>query len=152
VYRKLTHLNCSDASEFRIGGYNVVSGNARRFELPIHLRLRTSLNALEFLACVTTIWLDIILVNIPREACILSQTDSSSAAGWLRKSNFPAGDNEIVQMTMARQLAKLVMQPDCCLFSQWFAGDENLVADSLSREFHLSDESLTNLIISSIPT
>jgi len=68
VYRKPMHLYCSDASEFGFRGYNLVSGNAWRFELPVHLRLRTSLNDLEFLACVITIWLDILLVIYPREA------------------------------------------------------------------------------------
>jgi hypothetical protein len=85
------HLYCLDASEFGLGGYNLVSGNAWRFELPVHLCLRTFLNALEFVACVITIWIDIQLNNIPTESCILSQTDSSSAAGWLRKLDFSDG-------------------------------------------------------------
>jgi hypothetical protein len=55
-------------------------------------------------------------------------------------------------MTIPRQLAKRVMQADCCLYSQWFAGDDFFVTDSLSCDFHLSNRSLTNLITSSIPT
>jgi hypothetical protein len=88
VFRKPTNINRSDASEFGIGGYNLISGKAWRFELPIDCRLRTTLNSLEFLACMIMIWIDILSNNIKHESCILSQTDSSSAAGWLRKSNF----------------------------------------------------------------
>jgi hypothetical protein len=59
-----------------------------RFELPVHLRHKTSINCLEFIACLITIWIDTIHRRIDPELCILSQTDSSSAAGWLHKSNF----------------------------------------------------------------
>jgi len=90
--------------------------------------------------------------NIPAKSCILSQTDSSSAAGWLRKSHFSDGDDEIIQMTMTRHLASLVMQANCCLYSKWFAGDENTIAYSLSYDFHLLNETLTKLIASSIPS
>jgi hypothetical protein len=55
TYRKPTHLYRSDASEFGLGGYNITSGDARQFELPVDCRLRTSLNSLEFLACMITI-------------------------------------------------------------------------------------------------
>jgi hypothetical protein len=39
VFRKPTHVYQSDASEFGIGGYNLISGKAWRFELPIDCRL-----------------------------------------------------------------------------------------------------------------
>jgi hypothetical protein len=42
----------SDASEFGIGGYNLISGSAWRFELPVNLRLCSSLNSLEFFGMV----------------------------------------------------------------------------------------------------
>jgi hypothetical protein len=82
IFRSLNIFYRSDALEFGIGGYNLVSGLAWRFELPIELRLRTSLNSLEFLACVITIWIDIMNNNIFPEDCILSQSDSTSATGW----------------------------------------------------------------------
>jgi hypothetical protein len=153
VFCKPTHLFCSDASEFGLGeGYNLISGNVWHFELPVHLRLRTTLHALEFLACVITIWVDILYQNIPTESCILSQMDSSSAAGGLRKSNFFDGDDEIVQMTTAQHLALLVLQADFCIYSQWFAGDENIVADSLSHDLHFPHDILKNSVKSSIPS
>jgi hypothetical protein len=46
----------------------------------------------------------------------------------------------------ARQLAKLVMNSQSCLYSQWFAGVDNVVSDALSHDFHLTDSSLTHII------
>ena len=40
------------------------------------------------------------------------------------------------------------MQRDSCLYSQWFPGSENIVADSLSRDFH---NKLTLLLTSIVP-
>jgi hypothetical protein len=37
VFRKPTHIYRSDASNFGVGGYNLVSGKAWRFEIPTHL-------------------------------------------------------------------------------------------------------------------
>ncbi len=149
VFRKPTHVYRSDASEFGVGGYNLVSGKAWRFELPTDCRLRTTLNSLEFIACMITIWIDVLSKDIELESCILSQTDSSTAAGWLRKSNFADTENEAVQLTMARHLAMLLIESKCCLYSQWFPGDLNVVSDALSRDFHLSNTELTNLITTS---
>jgi hypothetical protein len=81
VFRHPTHIYRSDASEFGLGGYSLISGKAWRFKLPIDCRLRTSLNSLEFLSCMITIWIDILSDDIDEESCILSQTDSTTAAG-----------------------------------------------------------------------
>jgi hypothetical protein len=56
-----------------MGGYNIISGLAWRFEIPIHLQLCATLNSLEFIACVITIWIDILHSEIKHEDCILSQ-------------------------------------------------------------------------------
>ncbi len=81
----------------------------------------------------------------------MSQTDNTSAIGWLRKSNFSDSEDEVAQLTTARQLAKLVIDSQSCLYSQWFAGVDNTVSDTLSRDFHLTDSSLIYLIHSKIP-
>jgi hypothetical protein len=64
VFREPTHLFRSDASEFRFGGYNLLSGIGWHFELPIDCRLQTSLNSLEFIACVISIWLEKRLIQL----------------------------------------------------------------------------------------
>ncbi len=99
AFRKPTHIYRSDASEFGLGGYNVIFGQAWRWEFPLNLRLRTSINSLEFISSVVTIWIDILLGTIHPEDCLLSQTDSSSAAGWLRKSNFAEDQDEEIQLS-----------------------------------------------------
>ena len=47
---------------------------------------------------------------------------------------------------VARKLASLVMKHNFCMYSQHFAGWLNVVADSLSRDFHLKDDFLTHLL------
>jgi hypothetical protein len=109
TFRKPTKVYRSDASEFGIGGYNITSGLTWRFELPVDCRLRTSLNSLEFLSCMITLWFDSISSQIEDSSCILCQTDSSTANGWLRKSNFSEKTDEAVQLTTARHLANLLI-------------------------------------------
>jgi hypothetical protein len=64
VFRKPTIILRSDASEFGIGGYNIITGKAWRFKLPSICRLRAPLNSLEFIACVITIWIEHIKQSI----------------------------------------------------------------------------------------
>jgi hypothetical protein len=88
TFCKPTVIYHSDASEFGIGCFNITSGNAWRFEILVDCRLRTSLKSLEFLLCVITIWVDMLSSRIQAADCLLCQTDSSTASGWLQKSNF----------------------------------------------------------------
>jgi hypothetical protein len=103
------HIHGSDASKFGLGGYNIISGKTWHFKLPVDCHLKTSLNSLEFLACTITIWIDALTNEIDDEACILSQTGSTTAAGWLRKSNFAEVEDEITKMTTARHLVSLII-------------------------------------------
>jgi len=151
TYRQPTHIFRSDACEFGMGGYNPASGRAWRWEIPVDLRYCTSVNSLEFLACLITLWIDIDLQNIGGEDCILSQTDSTTAAGWLRKSNFSDNSDEFIQLASARHLASLLLKSKSCIYSQWFSGDVNCVADSLSRDFHLEASHLASLLVRSYP-
>ncbi len=95
--------------------------------------------------------IDYINGNILPESCILSQSDSTSASGWLKKSNFCDKDDVFIQLTTARQIATIILESESCLYSQWFPGKFNDVSDACSRDFHLSDIEITNLILSSIP-
>ena len=112
VFREPTHTYRSDASEHGIGGYSLSSGHAWRYEIPPDCWKRVSLNTLEFIGCLITIWVDILGGRTLPESCLLCQTDSSSAEGWLRKSNFEE-TTQPAQMIVARQLAKLVLSAYC---------------------------------------
>ena len=151
VYRKPTHLYRSDASGQGMGGYSILSGLAWRYSLPSDILDFITLNTLEFLGCLITLWIDIINGSTPPQSCLLSQTDSTSADGWLYKSNFDA-DRCPIHLVVARHLATLTIEAEVCLYSQWFPGSQNTVSDALSRRFDLSDADLTSLLLSSVPS
>jgi hypothetical protein len=77
----------SDSCPAGLGGYSD-QGFAWRFKIPNDLQSRASNNLLEFLAAVITPWIDIIDGRLSRGDCALSMTDSTTAEGWMRKSNF----------------------------------------------------------------
>lgn len=110
TFRKPTNIYHSNASEFGIGGYNIATGNTWQFELPLDCHFRTSLNLLEFISCVITIWVDMFSSQIKAISCLLCQTDSSTASRWLRKSNVADKTDEVVQLTTAHQLASIIIQ------------------------------------------
>jgi hypothetical protein len=78
----------SDTCEYGLGGYNIYSGRVWRFQLPIDCIGRAHINTLEFVASVISIWIEIHNNFINPYDCILSQMESTTKAGWLRKSNF----------------------------------------------------------------
>jgi hypothetical protein len=106
------------------------------------------------MASVITIWIDIYHNKIETNDCILSQTDSTTAAGWLRKTNFNDSlllPESSLRLIVARKLASLLIDTSSCLYSQWFKGDSNNVADALSRAHNLSSSELSSFLISSFP-
>jgi hypothetical protein len=151
VFRKPTIIYHSNASEFGLGGYNVTSGIGWRLELPVDCHLRSSLNSLEFLSSLISIWMDHFYQIIEPEDCILSQTDSSTTMGWLKKSNFADKPDEAIQLATARKLADILMESESCLYSQWFPGALNNIANSLSRDFHIESSHLCTLLLSHFP-
>jgi hypothetical protein len=151
TYRAPTRILRTDACLHGIGGYNLQSGKAWRWELPPDLRDRATLNTLEFMSSYVGLYMEYHLEQVAPLAVVLSQTDSTSAAGWLRKSNFD-DDKQPIQLEIARAMATLVMDGGFALFSQWFPGSENDVADSLSRDTDLPCDQLTHLLSSSVPT
>jgi hypothetical protein len=71
--------------------------------------------------------------------------------GWIRWSNFADKPDEGVQLSTARKLADILLSLNACLYSQWLPGEENVIADSLSRDFHIDDSHLANLLLSHFP-
>jgi hypothetical protein len=87
TFRRPTHVYHSDSSPYGLGGYSN-EGYAWRFKLPNELLFRASNNFLEFLASIITPWVDLIAKRLKAGDCALSMTDSTTSAGWMRKSNF----------------------------------------------------------------
>ena len=71
----------------------------------------------------------------------MSFTDSSSALGWLHHSTFNPIQNPLHDEA-ARFFANLLLSHNSSLYSQHIKGDCNVIADSLSRDFHLNDSTL----------
>ena len=147
--RDPTKLYRVDASTHGMGGYNLVTGLAWHFEIPIDLWDRATLNMLEFMAGYISMSVEYYLGRLLPDDIFLVQGDSTSAAGWMRKSNFD--DNSPLQLKVARAIARLLFKTKSALHSLWFAGILNIVADCLSRDHHLSDDLLLALLSLHVP-
>ena len=150
IYRRPSHIRWDDSCPIGIGGISC-TGVAYRYHLPRHLQGRVSNNALEFLASMVGCWLDLHHGHLTKQSCVLALTDSSSACGWLHKSNFQSNEQSF-HAAVAEQLAAVFLAADSCIYSQHFAGSLNVIADSLSRDHHLSDKTLIPLLQSKYST
>ena len=148
VYRRPTHVYRSDSCPAGLGGYSD-SGFAWRFYLSEGLKFRATNNLLEHIAAIITPWIDIIRGRLKPGDCALSMTDSTTSEGWLRKTNFSELREDPEQATVRLEVARLHATHYITLgireYSQWFKGEDNVVADSLSRDDDRTDEELTNL-------
>ena len=75
---------------------------------------------------------------------VLDFTDISSALGWMHKAYFyPV--NERGHDTVARWLGWTLISNEAYLYFHHAKGTENIIADSLARDFNISDQSLTKI-------
>jgi hypothetical protein len=148
VLRVPTHLYRCDACFHGIGGYSS-QGRAWRFLIPLDLQGRASINLLEFIGSVLGPWVDFAEGNLPEEASIFSQGDNTTAAAWLQKTNFSSC--KPAHLKVARRLANLLLEANTQLVNEWIDGESNTLADSLSRDTHLSPAAHTALLLSAIP-
>jgi hypothetical protein len=153
VSRLPDHMGRSDAFEGGIGGYDLSSGRAWRFEIPLVLRHKKSQNFLEYLACMTQVLCMLADVAWKPGDCFLSIGDNISALQWIRKSKFcPEKDAEqATHLALARHMTQLMADLDLVHFGQWLPGSDNGVADALSRQHEKSDDELTEFIVSTYP-
>ena len=83
-------------------------------------------------------------------------TDSTTAEGWLRKSNFTelreCPIQASVRIEAAQKFATLMMEFGIKSYSQWFRGIVNEVTDALSWDDDRSDEELTHVIKTFCPS
>jgi hypothetical protein len=56
-----------------------------------------------------------------------------------------------MHLALARRVAEDTLEQGVCLYTQWFPGKDNWVADLLSRYFKLSHHELTQFILSNAP-
>jgi len=155
AFRRPTHIYRSDSCPAGFGGYSD-RGWAWRWYLPKHLLFHASNNLLEHLAAIISPWVDIIAGHLKNQDCVLSMPDSTTAEGWLRKSNFSElGESPIqssARIKACRKQATLFMSLGIKCYSQWFAGERNQVSDALSHDDDRSNEELTSVIKSFCPS
>jgi hypothetical protein len=153
-FRSPDHIYYSDSCPAGVGGYSN-QGFVWHFHIPDDLLFRALNNLLEFLAAVITLWIDIVNGRLSPGDCALLMTDSTTAKGWMRKSNFSKPDDNPVQaqtcVNAARKYAKIFLNADVKGYSQWFEGKRNNVADTLSREWHRTNNKLTSILRSLFP-
>jgi hypothetical protein len=145
-YCRPSMVSWSDACLKGMGGYDSF-GNAWQYQLSEEdsIACQRQNNSIEFMAAVITAWVAIQSGNVPTEACFLALCDNSSSVGWLHKANVDDTKNLPLHMA-ARKYAKVLLQADCCLYSQYIAGVSNTVADILSRKFDLPHPELSVFI------
>ena len=113
---------------------------------------------LEFVASTIGPWIDLLEGSLPPLSCILSMTDNTTTNGWLKKLNFPDDSEDetdahlAYKMELAHAHSLRLLDNWVKEYSQWFAGKYNDVRDSLSRDLHLDNEQLTQLLTSSVPS
>ncbi len=87
TFRQPTHIYRSVLCPVGLGGYSH-EGWAWRYYLPPELQFHASNNLLKHLPAIISPWVDILANQLKPNNCILSMTDSTTAKGLLKKSNF----------------------------------------------------------------
>jgi hypothetical protein len=154
TFRKPTHVYHSDSCPHGLGGYSHKSW-AWRWYLPKNLFFQASNNLLEHLAAIVSPWVDILAGRLHQQDCVLLMTNSTTAEGWLKKSNFTELGKSPAQASVRIEAscmqATLFMLLGLKPYSHGFKGSQNKVVDALSCNKDRSDEELTNIIKSLCP-
>ncbi len=153
-YHKPTQVYQSDTCPKRMGGYNH-KGYAWQKCLPEDLKFRASINLLKHLAGVISPWTNILAGRLKNDGCTLSMTDSTTTKGWLWKTNFKDNIDNIqasFRIEVARSHASRYMHNRIREYSQWFPGTNNKVADALSCKFDRTDDKVTQILFTHVPS
>jgi hypothetical protein len=106
---------------------------------------------LEHIAAIISPWIGILAGHLKSQDCVLSMTDSTTAEGWLKKSNFSElGKSKIqssVRIEAARMQATLFMSLGIKNYSQWFKGKSNEVSNALSSNDDRNAKELINIFV-----
>ena len=153
VFRKPNLITFSDSSEAGIGGFCPQTGTMWRYRFTEAEAKAFTLNTKEYIASAINMEIQAEM-NPDRTTlpCILNRSDSSSTLlGWLRKSNHGPGEAPI-HNEVARAHARNMMARQACNYSEHLPGRLNIIADCLSRDFHLSDNQIIAMISSLHPS
>ena len=105
VFRKPVKVYRSDSCPAGMGGYSS-DGFPWRWYIPEHLKFRASNNLLEHLASIVSPWIDMCLGRLQKGDCFLSMTESTTAEGWSKKSNFSELGKEPIQAEVRNEVCR----------------------------------------------
>jgi hypothetical protein len=149
VYWHPTHIYRSDSCPAGLGGYSNSSFAWCYYLKPEH-QFQVTNNLLEHIAAIITPWVDIIQGCLHLGGCALSMTNITTSKGWLRKMNFSELKEDPIQATVRLEVARMhamhYITHSIREYSQWFPGEANIVANSLSCNNDRADSKLTNLL------
>jgi hypothetical protein len=143
--RKPTNITITDACPSGLGGYSIKTGRAWRIELVPNGDI--SNNILEFLAAAIGIIEEHRSGAIPKLGQILALTDNSSAVGWLQHANANPSTSPTLYK-IAIELANTCISSSFSIYPLHIPGKSNGTADALSRLHDLSDDELTQHVLS----
>jgi hypothetical protein len=102
----------------------------------------------------STITSSLLAVKLVKEGikfpCIMSVSDSSFTVGWLHKASFYT--SEPLHDKVARWYAEFMAPLGAVDYSQHIKGIINIVADSFSRDFHLTEPQILAILRSDHPS
>ena len=61
---------------------------------------------LEYLGCIISPWVDILASRLGPGDCSLSMTDSTTAEGWQRRTNFIEDEEDPIQAEVRTEMAR----------------------------------------------
>ena len=144
-------ITISDSCPYGMGGFCVQYGWAWRFRIPDELVGRASNNLLEYLAEVISVRVGLLNGSICRGDCTLPMGDSTSSISWLHSTSFDDETQSIYQ-EVSRDFAHVCIAWQIVIYGQHLAGINNIVANSLSHDHHLSIQQLTDLLSYILPS
>ena len=140
VTRRPDQIWWSDACPFGIGGYGL-SGKAWRIKIPenspLHGNKKKVNNLLEFIGMAINFWLACLETDATNHSCILAISDNTSAIGWLHSTSRldPTWAAHDAHLVVARKVANLLIDHECCIASQHLKGELNLPGGGLATIF-----------------
>ena len=150
IERSPDHMLVSDAFPGGLGGFHANEGWAWRYKIPSHLQGLKPNNFLEWIGELVNVKMGKHMESIKKGDCILPVGDNTSALGWLHGVNKDDREYSVYQ-EISREFVLDMLEMNLTVYKQHIPGIKNILADSLSRDHHLTDDQLTNLLTFFIP-
>lgn len=137
----------SDSAESNgLGGW-FNFGPAWRFELPDNLLGIFSSNILE---CVAAYWSLRLLLSLVGTSRVRGRVDNAATISWATRNRFDPVESPVHDF-VCRSIGELLCSSGSSLEIQHISGEDNIIADSLSRDTNLSTNSHASFLSQNVP-